>query len=91
MPLDDTLKRVEGDRIAETVDRATLVAAQTPQAFVWPTLRDAVAGGHEATDCAALVEARGGRIKVIPGDRRLMKITEPADLETVGLWLASAA
>ena len=91
IPVDDTVKRVDGDRVVETFDRESLVAAQTPQAFVWPTLRAAVAGEAEATDCAALVEARGGRIKVIPGDRRLMKITEPADLETVGLWLTSAA
>jgi 2-C-methyl-D-erythritol 4-phosphate cytidylyltransferase/2-C-methyl-D-erythritol 2,4-cyclodiphosphate synthase len=88
LPVDDTVKRVDGDRIVETVDREGLVAAQTPQAFVWPTLRDAAADGNEATDCAALVEARGGRIKVVPGDRRLLKVTESADLETVALWLA---
>jgi 2-C-methyl-D-erythritol 4-phosphate cytidylyltransferase len=88
LPLGDTVKRVDGDRIVETVDREGLVAAQTPQAFVWPTLRDAAAGGNDATDCASLVEARGGRIKVVPGDRRLLKVTEPADLETVALWLA---
>jgi 2-C-methyl-D-erythritol 4-phosphate cytidylyltransferase len=88
LPLDDTVKRVDGDRIVETVDREGLVAAQTPQAFVWSTLHDAAAGGNDATDCASLVEARGGRIKVVPGDRRLLKVTEPADLETVALWLA---
>jgi 2-C-methyl-D-erythritol 4-phosphate cytidylyltransferase len=88
LPLGDTVKRVDGDRIVETVDREGLVAAQTPQAFVWPTLHDAAAGGNDATDCASLVEARGGRIKVVPGDTRLLKVTEPADLETVALWLA---
>ena len=88
LPVDDTVKRVDGDQIVETVDREGLVAAQTPQAFVWPTLRDAAAPGGEATDCATLVEARGGRVKVVPGDRRLLKVTEPADLETVALWLA---
>jgi 2-C-methyl-D-erythritol 4-phosphate cytidylyltransferase len=90
LPVADTVKRVDGDRVVETVDRASLVGAQTPQAFLWPVLRDAAAGGDEATDCAAMVEARGGRIKVVPGDRRLLKITEPADLETVQLWLAPA-
>jgi 2-C-methyl-D-erythritol 4-phosphate cytidylyltransferase len=88
LPLGDTVKRVDGDRIVETVDREGLVAAQTPQAFVWSTLHDAAAGGNDATDCASLVEARGGRIKVVPGDTRLLKVTEPADLETVALWLA---
>jgi 2-C-methyl-D-erythritol 4-phosphate cytidylyltransferase len=83
----DTVKRVEGEQIVETLDRESLVGAQTPQAFVWPTLRSAAAGGAEATDCAALVEAQGGRVKVVPGDRRLVKVTEPEDLELVAAWL----
>jgi 2-C-methyl-D-erythritol 4-phosphate cytidylyltransferase len=87
IPLADTVKRVDGDQVVETVDRERLVSAQTPQAFVWPTLRDAVAAGEEATDCAALVEARGGRVKVVPGDRRLIKVTEPADLRLAASWL----
>ena len=48
---------------------------QTPQAFVAAVLRDAVAGGGEATDCSSLVEARGGRVKVVEGDPRLLKVT----------------
>jgi 2-C-methyl-D-erythritol 4-phosphate cytidylyltransferase len=88
LPIRDTVKRVDGDRITGTVDRDELVIAQTPQAFVWPTLRDAVLGGDDdATDCASLVEARGGRVKVIPGDPRLIKITDAADLELVERWL----
>jgi 2-C-methyl-D-erythritol 4-phosphate cytidylyltransferase len=87
----DTVKRVEGDLVVETVDREALVVAQTPQAFVWPVLRDAAATGEDATDCAALVEARGGRVKVVPGDPRLVKVTEPEDLELVAGWLAPAA
>ncbi len=90
LPVADTVKRVEGDQVVETVDRESLVGAQTPQAFVSSALRDAAAAGGEATDCAALVEARGGRIKVVPGDRRLLKITEPTDLETVAAWLTPA-
>jgi 2-C-methyl-D-erythritol 4-phosphate cytidylyltransferase len=90
LPISDTVKRVENDQIVETVDRAALVIAQTPQAFVWPVLRDAARGG-EATDCATLVEARGGRVKVVPGDRRLIKVTERDDLELVAQWLAPAA
>jgi 2-C-methyl-D-erythritol 4-phosphate cytidylyltransferase len=75
--------------VVETVDRESLVIAQTPQAFVWPALRDAAAGGDQATDCAAMVEARGGRIKVVAGDPRLVKITDAADLELVERWLES--
>jgi 2-C-methyl-D-erythritol 4-phosphate cytidylyltransferase/2-C-methyl-D-erythritol 2,4-cyclodiphosphate synthase len=53
-------------------------------------LRDAAAGADDATDCSALVEAHGGRIKVVPGDPRLVKITDRADLELVEAWLAPA-
>ncbi len=87
LPIRDTVKRVDGDRITGTVDRDELVIAQTPQAFVWPVLRDAAMGGDDATDCAALVEARGGRVAVVPGDPRLIKITDAADLELVERWL----
>jgi 2-C-methyl-D-erythritol 4-phosphate cytidylyltransferase len=92
LPIADTVKRIDGDQVVETIDRDTLVVTQTPQAFVWPLLREAAAsGGDDATDCAALVEARGGRIKVVPGDRRLIKVTEPDDLELVAQWLAPTA
>jgi 2-C-methyl-D-erythritol 4-phosphate cytidylyltransferase len=91
LPIADTVKRVDRDQVVETVERDALVVAQTPQAFMWPVLRDAVAGVEQATDCAAMVEARGGRIKLVPGDPRLVKVTEPADLELVAQWLAPAA
>ena len=42
--------------------------------------------GVEATDCAGLVEAAGGRVKVVEGDPRLLKVTSEADLETVAGW-----
>jgi 2-C-methyl-D-erythritol 4-phosphate cytidylyltransferase len=85
LPLADTVKRVQGEAVVETVPRDDLVAVQTPQAFVAPVLRSASTG--EASDCAALVERAGGRVKVVPGDARLLKVTEPADLELVESWL----
>jgi len=83
LPVSDTVKRVDGERVVETLTRAELRAVQTPQAFVANVLRDAYAHGDlaTATDCASLVEARGGRVKIVPGDRRLAKITDAADLE----------
>jgi 2-C-methyl-D-erythritol 4-phosphate cytidylyltransferase len=83
LPVSDTVKRVEGERIVETLKRAELRAVQTPQAFVANVLRDAYEHGDlaTATDCASLVEARGGRVKIVPGDQRLAKITDAADLE----------
>jgi len=87
LPLADTVKRVRGEAVVETVPRDDLVAVQTPQAFVAPVLRRAVAAGGDASDCAALVERAGGRVKVVPGDPRLLKVTEPSDLELVASWL----
>ena len=87
LPLADTVKRVNGEAVVETVPREDLVAVQTPQGFVAPVLRRAAAAGRDASDCAALVERAGGRVKVVPGDPRLLKVTEPADLELVASWL----
>jgi 2-C-methyl-D-erythritol 4-phosphate cytidylyltransferase len=82
LPLADTVKRAGPDgAVVETVDRADLYAVQTPQAFAVEVLRGALAGSAEGTDCASFVEAAGGRVKVVEGDRRLVKITTQADLE----------
>ena len=88
LPISDTVKRVDGEAVSETLDRRGLVAVQTPQAFVASVLRQALAGDvSSAPDCASLVEARGGRVRVVEGDRRLVKVTEPSDLELVASWL----
>jgi 2-C-methyl-D-erythritol 4-phosphate cytidylyltransferase len=88
MPVSDTLKRVGPDGVAlETVPRDSLYAVQTPQAFLADALRRAVAGGAEATDCAGLVEAAGGRVKVVEGDSRLLKVTTADDLAKIASWL----
>jgi 2-C-methyl-D-erythritol 4-phosphate cytidylyltransferase len=84
----DTMKRVSGGVVAETVDREGLVAVQTPQAFVADSLRAAFAGDLAgATDCALLVERRGGRVAVVDGEPRLAKITTAADLAHVAALL----
>ena len=89
LPLADTVKRVERGLVVETVDRSDLVTVQTPQAFNATALRAAYAGDEPvaATDCASLVEARGGRVRVVEGDVRLLKITTRADLALVTSWL----
>jgi 2-C-methyl-D-erythritol 4-phosphate cytidylyltransferase len=88
LPLVDTVKAVDGRRVTGTLARESLVAVQTPQAFPLATLRDAYAGDLEgATDCASLVEARGGRVTWVEGDPRLLKVTTRADLDLVTSWL----
>ncbi len=88
LPLLDTVKSVDGECVTGTLDRAGLVAVQTPQAFLAPALRGAYAGElGDATDCASLVEARGGRVRWVEGDPKLLKVTDRADLELVSSWL----
>jgi 2-C-methyl-D-erythritol 4-phosphate cytidylyltransferase len=90
LPVPDTLKRVDRGVVAETVERTDVVAVQTPQAFTAAALRTAFAGElGAATDCASLVEQTGGRVRVVDGDPRLLKVTTPDDLELVERLLAT--
>jgi 2-C-methyl-D-erythritol 4-phosphate cytidylyltransferase len=82
---------VSGAVVEETVPREDVVAAQTPQAFLAPALRRALEGDLTgATDCASLVERSGGRIAVVDGDPRLLKVTTTADLAILEALLAGA-
>ena len=89
LPLADTVKLAEGEAVVATVDRSDLVAVQTPQAFLAGSLRRALAGDEDATDCAGLVEAAGGRVRLVEGDRRLVKVTTQADLDFVETLLGA--
>ncbi|MDQ3642791.1 MAG: 2-C-methyl-D-erythritol 2,4-cyclodiphosphate synthase, partial [Actinomycetota bacterium] len=85
----DTVKRVEDGRVTGTLDRTGLWAVQTPQAFDAAVLRAAHEGSPEATDDAALVERMGGRVVVVPGDVRNIKITRLEDLPVAEAFLPS--
>jgi 2-C-methyl-D-erythritol 4-phosphate cytidylyltransferase len=76
VPLSDTVRA----RTGEPVDRDQLVAVQTPQAFGAAILRRAHAAGTEATDDASLVESVGGKVVVVDGSPRNIKITHRTDL-----------
>jgi 2-C-methyl-D-erythritol 4-phosphate cytidylyltransferase len=86
LPIPDTVKRVDGERVTETLARGELRAVQTPQAFVAGVLRGALSGS-DWTDCSAAVEASGGRVRIVDGDPRLLKVTDAADLERVAALL----
>jgi 2-C-methyl-D-erythritol 4-phosphate cytidylyltransferase len=90
LPVPDTVKRVEGDRVVDTVARDGLVAVQTPQAFRAEALRAAHDAGRDATDDAALIEAAGGRVVVVPGEPANLKVTTPADLAIVAALIVGA-
>jgi 2-C-methyl-D-erythritol 4-phosphate cytidylyltransferase/2-C-methyl-D-erythritol 2,4-cyclodiphosphate synthase len=85
----DTIKRVEGGVVRSTIDRASLVRVQTPQAFVAAILRQAHAGRHEATDDSALVEALGMDVLVVPGEDDNIKITSASDLALLDWRMSS--
>jgi 2-C-methyl-D-erythritol 4-phosphate cytidylyltransferase/2-C-methyl-D-erythritol 2,4-cyclodiphosphate synthase len=84
LPCSDTLKRVEGARVVETVDRAVLRLAQTPQGFEVDRLRRAhelLGDGSDAfTDEAGLCEAAGFPVAAVQGEAGNVKITHAADL-----------
>ena len=86
MPVADTIKVVDGERVTATPDRASLRAVQTPQAFRLPALRQANLDywaeqpEFTATDDASLMEWHGERVATVPGDTLAFKITTPIDL-----------
>jgi 2-C-methyl-D-erythritol 4-phosphate cytidylyltransferase len=82
LPVTDTVKRVQGDVVVETVDRSQLRAVQTPQGFRRAVLEEAHLdpGAVDATDDAGLVERAGHRVVVIPGAEEAFKVTRPLDL-----------
>jgi 2-C-methyl-D-erythritol 4-phosphate cytidylyltransferase / 2-C-methyl-D-erythritol 2,4-cyclodiphosphate synthase len=83
LPLADTLKRDDGTaQIADTVPRAGLWRAQTPQAFRLGVLKAAYAAwpaGEEPTDEAIVLERAGRAVALVPGDPALAKLTYPED------------
>jgi 2-C-methyl-D-erythritol 4-phosphate cytidylyltransferase len=103
LPPSDTIKAVDGaGNVTGTLDRGTLVAVQTPQAFRAAALRTAHEGRRggpngsgegpgapPVTDDAMLVEAGGGRVRVVPGQSDNLKITTADDLEAAERLLAA--
>lgn len=92
LPVAETIKRIEAERVVATVDRADLVAAQTPQGVRRGLLRAALADDRAAggtwTDEAALLEACTIPVHVLPGDPDNLKVTVPADLARATAILA---
>jgi 2-C-methyl-D-erythritol 4-phosphate cytidylyltransferase/2-C-methyl-D-erythritol 2,4-cyclodiphosphate synthase len=82
LPVADSLRRATDGIVSGAVEREALWRAQTPQAFRLKTLTNAFAAwpaDETATDEATVVERAGGRVKIVEGDARLMKLTYPED------------
>jgi 2-C-methyl-D-erythritol 4-phosphate cytidylyltransferase len=94
-PVTDTVKEADGDRVARTLDRTRLWAVQTPQAFRRSVLERALAQDDATlaavTDDAALVEAMGGTVRLVPSPAANLKVTTPVDLRVAELLLAERA
>ncbi len=95
VPIPDSLKRVRSERVVGAVERAEVVAAQTPQAARLGVLRAAIeeahAWGRPITDDAGALAAAGVPVRVVPGDPLNRKLTEPADLVSMRAMLATRA
>ncbi len=85
VPVKDTIKVIDGDKfVVDTPERSTLFAVQTPQIFDFSlykkALSDAEKKGLDFTDDCQLIEAAGGRVKMVQGDYSNIKITTPDDI-----------
>jgi 2-C-methyl-D-erythritol 4-phosphate cytidylyltransferase len=96
-PVADTLKRAgEGCLAVETVDRTDLWRAETPQVFHADVLRHAFAVAGDvtldtATDCASMVQALGGRVRLVASATPNPKVTTPADVAVAEALLRARA
>lgn len=83
MPMDETLKVADGEKVGATVDRSSLWRVQTPQAFRTDALRRAhdraAADGFVGTDDAQLIERDGGSVALVRGSRLNIKVTYAED------------
>lgn len=91
LPVADTIKLEHDGRVADTLDRSHLVRVQTPQGFEWEGIWQAHTAAHAggtnaALDDAALMEARGVEVAIVPGSERSLKVTTPWDLQLVSAW-----
>jgi 2-C-methyl-D-erythritol 4-phosphate cytidylyltransferase/2-C-methyl-D-erythritol 2,4-cyclodiphosphate synthase len=92
LPVNDTLKRGSQGIVSTTVDRADLWRAQTPQGFRFDAIYEAhkAAMGSDHTDDAAVAEAAGLPVTLVPGAEENIKITTEDDLFRAQRWLAAA-
>jgi 2-C-methyl-D-erythritol 4-phosphate cytidylyltransferase len=87
VPPRDAVKRVEGGRVIESLDRSRIVLAQTPQAFAYPLLLkahfEAADAGLVGDDDSQLVAAMGHAVTVVQGEPTNIKLTTAEDLEVL--------
>ncbi|MBY0371020.1 2-C-methyl-D-erythritol 4-phosphate cytidylyltransferase [bacterium] len=95
VPVVETLKRVEEQRVVETVDRGMVQRVQTPQVFEFTVIRSLVEKVKESpelnfTDDASLCEYYGIPVGAFEGDVRNIKLTYGFELDTLRTMLTEA-
>lgn len=95
VPVKDTIKKAESQEsliVQKTLNRNLLWAIQTPQVFFYKKIKDAYerafADRYYATDDAAIVEQYDGKVKIVMGSYRNIKITTPEDIKIAEAILA---
>ncbi|MFA7404859.1 MAG: 2-C-methyl-D-erythritol 4-phosphate cytidylyltransferase [Pelobacteraceae bacterium] len=93
VPVKDTVKRVHNGIVCDTPPRESLWLAQTPQSFrfgkIYAAHLSAESDNFAGTDDASLIERTGGKVHIIPGDYRNIKITTPEDLILAETFLST--
>lgn len=92
LPLPDTLKQSQGERVSATLPRADKWLAQTPQMFRIGSLIEALElSGDAVTDESSAIEAMGLNPKLVPGSAQNFKVTYPEDFELAQAVLVARA
>lgn len=93
VPVKDTIKTVRDGIVSNTPPRESLWLAQTPQTFrfakIFQAHQSAEADGFTGTDDASLIERSGGKVHIVRGDYRNIKITTPEDLVLAEAFLST--
>ncbi len=86
VPMEDSVRMLDGESGSTGIDRTRLRRVQTPQAFLSEHIREAYrhAGHSEYTDDASVYEAHFGRVTLVEGNPENIKITTPSDLKLAG-------
>jgi 2-C-methyl-D-erythritol 4-phosphate cytidylyltransferase len=92
LPIQETVKEIEGDTVLRTLLRDRLFISQTPQGFQYAILKKAYEKAEEEdsrtfTDEATMVERAGFVVAIVPGEKQNIKITELSDLKIAGYFL----
>lgn len=90
LTVSDALKRLSEDSVLETVERTPLRRIQTPQAFRFGLISEALANQSDLVDDLAAIEAAGAEVRLVSGDLRLSKLTYEEDFEMLSRLLTPA-